>query len=171
MKNGRCNLHGGKSPETNQNARKHGLYSSALSSDEADQWQDAPTGNIDDEIKLAKVKHATARRLMQEALQGNGALVTIEKVNSVEGGVQSSSEIKRRPDYEAIADRLLNKIIGLERLKLEQQVRGIGFNDDPEETARRIQQALAVCGRHEDAQGLEDVSERHDELLVETFSS
>jgi len=57
-------------------------------------------------------------------------------------GVQSSREVKRRPDYEAIADRLLNKIIGLERLKLEQQIRGTGLVDDPEETAREIQRAL-----------------------------
>jgi len=37
---------------------------------------------------------------------------------------------------------LVGRLTGLERLKLDQQVRGAGLNNDPEETAREIQAVL-----------------------------
>lgn len=55
----RCKLHGGAStgaPKGNSNAVKHGFYSDALLPEERLLYERAEVGNLDDEIRLARVK-------------------------------------------------------------------------------------------------------------------
>lgn len=56
MKNGRCRNHGGATPETNQNARKHGIYSKVLLPEEQALFDEAPLGSLDAEIRLLRVQ-------------------------------------------------------------------------------------------------------------------
>ena len=61
MPNGRCRVHGGpstgpKNPNTKTNALKHGFYSDALLPEEQKLFDEAAVGDLDQEIKLAKVK-------------------------------------------------------------------------------------------------------------------
>ncbi len=61
MANGRCRVHGGastgpKRPNSAKNALKHGFYSDALLPEEKALWERVQIGNIDDEIRLLRVK-------------------------------------------------------------------------------------------------------------------
>lgn len=61
MPNGRCRMHGGsstgpKTPNTRNNALKHGFYSNALQPDEKILWDRVEIGSVDDEIRLLRVK-------------------------------------------------------------------------------------------------------------------
>lgn len=61
MPNGKCRLHGGlstgpKHPNTKTNALKHGFYSEALLPEERELYDAAAVGDIEAEIRLAKVK-------------------------------------------------------------------------------------------------------------------
>lgn len=53
--NGRCNLHGGKTPKGQRNAVKHGFYAKALTAPEKEVWHEIPLGSLDEEIRLARV--------------------------------------------------------------------------------------------------------------------
>lgn len=72
MPNGRCRLHGGKAvpaPKGSQRALKHGLYAKGFINDELKILPHIRLGNIDDEIKLLKIKLRrawTAQRMWEE---------------------------------------------------------------------------------------------------------
>lgn len=58
MGNGRCYMHGGKSPgppQGNKNALKHGLCAKGFLIGEEKIWDDLPLGSLDDEIKVARI--------------------------------------------------------------------------------------------------------------------
>ena len=49
MRNGRCDMHGGKStgpPKGNTNALKHGIYSKRLTPEEVELWDKIPIGTL-----------------------------------------------------------------------------------------------------------------------------
>jgi len=59
MPNGRCRLHGGKltgPKKGEQRALKHGLYAKGLIGDEKALYPEIKCGNIDDEIKILRIK-------------------------------------------------------------------------------------------------------------------
>jgi uncharacterized protein YjcR len=63
MKNGRCAKHGGKStgaPKGNQNGIRHGIYSSALTLDEKELWEQIKVGSLDDELRMARIQYLRA---------------------------------------------------------------------------------------------------------------
>jgi hypothetical protein len=95
MPNGRCMMHGGKSPKTNKNAKKEGaMYSKFMS--EEDQaiasLADDKLGKLDSELKTARVQLARAIK---------------EQAN---GGTK---------DYDFIIDRALARIGNLEKTRKE----------------------------------------------------
>ena len=52
MANGRCRMHGGKTPKTNQNAVKPGsLYSKHLTNEEQSLFDEIELGSLDDETR------------------------------------------------------------------------------------------------------------------------
>jgi hypothetical protein len=55
MPNGRCRLHGGKTPETNQNAVKHGFYSKCYTPQERIDVETLRVGNLEAEIAAARI--------------------------------------------------------------------------------------------------------------------
>src|SRR5688572_32456848 len=62
----RCRLHGGKTPTGTKGNRTHGLYSSALSDEERDLWDDIQLGNVDDELRLCRIQLRRAMNLDAE---------------------------------------------------------------------------------------------------------
>lgn len=121
MANGRCRMHGGKStgPKDNTgntNAIKPGsLYSKYLTEDEQGAFNDIQLGNIDDELRLTRIR--LARALAKESDKPE-----IETVTRRQGGgpttVPNEQQFKRR-DYVGIIDKLTARIESLERRRLE----------------------------------------------------
>src|SRR5450755_397714 len=94
--NGRCRTHGGastgpKNPNTKTNALKHGFYSEALLPEERALYDAAAVGDIEAEIRLAKVKLFRFVKLTGSVdLESliDGALETIERQEiKVVGGI------------------------------------------------------------------------------------
>lgn len=128
MGNGRCRMHGGKATEThagNQNARTHGIYSSALAPDEAELWDQIPVGALDDELKVCRLQLRRAMLAQQHAGKGDG-LELDQEVLDVPGVGEKAGDAGRnmaqpsftrrrtRVGYEDIINRLLGRIGDLE---------------------------------------------------------
>jgi hypothetical protein len=127
MPNGKCRLHGGlstgpKHPNTKTNALKHGFYSDALLPEERALYDVAAVGDIEAEIRLAKVKLFRFVKLTGSADLASlidGAIDTIEKQElKVIGGVPkpySKTEVKAVcPNYADLIIRLLDSVRKLE---------------------------------------------------------
>ncbi|WAL81490.1 hypothetical protein OYT13_16755 [Pandoraea sp. XJJ-1] len=119
MANGRCRMHGGKTPQTNQNAAKPGsLYSKYLTPEEQAQFDQIELGRVDDELRLTRIR--LARALGQEQEKG-GTLEVDSAVKRQGGGPQvAAAELHtKRRDYVGIIDRLTARIESLERTRAE----------------------------------------------------
>lgn len=129
MPNGRCRMHGGKATEThkgNQNARKHGIYSDTLTSDEQGMWDEISVGSLDDDIKIAKLQLRRALIAQAKAEAGDGLDLDLESISvrgtdpveegetAKEPGQPSTTIQRRRRGYEDIINRLLGRIGDLE---------------------------------------------------------
>lgn len=114
----RCKLHGGKStgaPAKNQNARTHGIYSSYLSDEEKDVWDQVKLGEVDDELRLTRIR--LMRALKAENERGNTLEIDSEKVETGEnGGTVTTTKVR---DYSSLIDRLTGRIESLERTRAE----------------------------------------------------
>jgi hypothetical protein len=132
MANGRCRMHGGTSTGPhdasrpgNTNAVTHGFYSSALfDEEERDLYSRAAIGNLDDEIRLAKVKlYRYVKRAGVTDLQTlvDGALEVIRKQGTdFEGMPYDRQELKAAaPDYADLIIRTLDLIRKLELARLD----------------------------------------------------
>jgi hypothetical protein len=117
----RCKLHGGATPKGTKGNRSHGLYSAALSQEEKDLWADVQLGNVDDEIRLCKIKVRRAE-LAQAAVQidpvsmNNTSGFELSEIRKSETDTQT---VTKRPDYAGIIDRLLGRIGQLEKTRAE----------------------------------------------------
>lgn len=144
--NGRCNLHGGKTPKGQRNALKHGIYAVGIREDEKELWEDIPIGTLDDELRLARLQLRRAleaqRRADEAAADGRPVegLELTEVSRAKSDKKLSLSEKRTRPDYRAEINRLLGRIADLETKRLA-LTGGAGVRD-PREWAEEIQQAL-----------------------------
>ncbi|BDD93525.1 hypothetical protein PanNE5_29650 [Pandoraea sp. NE5] len=121
MANGRCRMHGGKTPETNQNAVKPGsLYSKHLTDEEQVLFDAIELGSLDDEIRLTKIR--LARALAQECERG-GKLEVESAVRRTGGGPQvAKAEVHTKArDYVSIIDRLTARVASLEARRAAMQ--------------------------------------------------
>lgn len=121
MANGRCRMHGGKTPKTNLNAVKPGsLYSKHLTEEEQAQFDDIELGSLDDEIRLTKIR--LARALAQEHKK-DGTLELESAVKRQGGGPQvATAEVHTRArDYVSIIDRLTARVASLEARRAAMQ--------------------------------------------------
>lgn len=142
MANGRCRMHGGKSTgaKENQNAKKHGIYSKFITDDEWQAVEQSELDNLDDELRLCKVR--LLRALRSENEQGNlgdEALELIRKTVEppIIGGMPITpddddddvSEIVKKSfekrDYNGIIDRLIGRIQSLTQARLDLQAKMI----------------------------------------------
>lgn len=60
MSNGKCRLHGGATPATNQNAVTHGFYSNCFTDKEKENLHKLKYGTLIDELTVARVQLARA---------------------------------------------------------------------------------------------------------------
>lgn len=146
MANGRCRVHGGastgpKNASGNQNARKHGIYSDALTADEAGIWDEINVGTLDDDIKIAKLQLRRALIAQAKAEEGDGLDLDVETDSNGPAGSTRSTQ-RRRRGYEDIINRLLGRIGDLEAKRAEL----LKANPPPEIPVGRIQIEV-VSGR------------------------
>ena len=113
MPNGRCKIHGGATPSTNQNAVKHGFYSKCYTPEEQRDLPDIKIGTLEAELQLAKTQ-----------LRRAASIPEFEK-----DGVTPND--KYRPD---VIERLLNVVGRLEKQHSEITTDNPGedFNPDDE---------------------------------------
>lgn len=151
----RCRLHGGASnkpaPKGNTRALKHGLYSAAISPEERELWDRIEIGNVDEELKLARVRlnrllilqNSFDAGLVDDASQPTAHQVSglsIEEMRTLTDGRNRQTEVvRRRRDYQPEINRTLRVISELEKTRAA--IGGAGSND-PDELARQLTQAI-----------------------------
>lgn len=122
----RCKLHGGKSPATNKNALKHGLYTKTLSPEEQALWSEIEVGNIENEIRMMKIMlnraielNAAIREAPNDAKNLAGFELSEISKSSKGGGKADTSFTSKRPDTVAMIDRFAGRIASLEKTRAE----------------------------------------------------
>lgn len=124
----RCKLHGGKStgaPKGNKNNLKAGgIYSQFLTDEERAISAEMELGNLDEELKLCKIRlmRALKAEAEQQAQVEEFDKLELEALNespSLIGGLPDNDELIqtkqfRRRDYGTIIDRLIARIESLE---------------------------------------------------------
>jgi hypothetical protein len=150
---GRCALHGGKTPAT-QNAgatngnAKNGLYSKALRGTEADHFDTIPLGDVDAEIRMCKIWLARALELDSavsddpNSAANRAGLMLAEIRRSASGELVSHDSVTRRPDPILRINVLLGRIAHLEKVRAELIQAAAERGDNPDDKARDIAQAL-----------------------------
>jgi len=122
----RCRLHGGKTPKGKHTGPlKHGLYSSALSEEERDLWDDIQLGNVDDELRLCRIQLRRAMNLdaaIAKAPNDPKNLVGVElvEIRRTTGNGKSSTDVtSKRPDIAGRMNALIGRIAQLEKTRAE----------------------------------------------------
>lgn len=122
----RCKNHGGATPTARHTGnKKHGLYSAALSPDEAAMWDAISLDSLDEEIKMTRIWLARAGVLdyavsLEPNATGNLTgfnLVEIRRSSDQNGS--GTDAISRRPDLSARQDRLLGRLAQLIKTRAE----------------------------------------------------
>jgi hypothetical protein len=146
-----------------------GLYAKALDAEELAAWGGLRVDTLDDEIRFQKIIVRRAA-LKLRAIEGAGT-------DDYETGFEPAEEkqqhaevagadgekraclrpayrIKRRPDFRAIHDRAVGRLVALmlQQAKLSGGIAGAGVDDPtPEETTREIQATLRAMTGDMDA--------------------
>jgi len=111
MENNRCRMHGGKSVLRTPGS----MYSKYLSDEEKGLYSNVKLGELDDEIRLAKVQLARAVRLKEEE---PNAMVTGKKVITTRDSGAEEVSVETRPrDYDGIIETRLARVERLERTR------------------------------------------------------
>lgn len=130
----RCRSHGGSSTGNpsahgNQNALKHGIYSSVLSDEEKELWDSVELGAVDQELRLCRLRLMRTIRAENEA-QGEPELEEfVERDGGGEATVPNERKYKRR-DYAGTVDRLMGRIESLEKTRAALIESGGGVDDE-----------------------------------------
>lgn len=140
-------MHGGKTPATNQNARKHGIYGAGLLDEEHELWDDIGVGSLDDDIRIARLQ--LRRALIAQKNQPADGLELYEQTMNGGGGdgaeeKPAASMKRRRTQYDDIITRLLGRIGDLEQKRAEMMERTGGDKANAAEIARKVREALAA---------------------------
>lgn len=122
----RCKLHGGASTgpsKGSQNARKHGIYSTALLPGEADSALElrSSMGAVEDELFITRLRLRRALVAEAKSIQTNDFLVIDSETQRDGGGAAyaAAETHLKRVDYTAIIDRLTARIESLEKTRAE----------------------------------------------------
>jgi hypothetical protein len=120
MRNGRCRDHGGASTGApgNKNALKHGAYARGIRADEAERWFAFKPGSVEDELRLLRLQ--TERTAYEQARRK-----------------------RRSPGLDQLFLQQMGRISHLELTRKALAVDGSG-DGTPQDTARRVQEALAA---------------------------
>ena len=155
MPNGRCRLHGGKAYQKkgNRNAVKHGIYCDGLSEEEKALHDQLKVDELDDEIRLCKIRirrALIARRKVEDNPDDLNEGFELTEVKQFQRSTQIGSDGKevqqtrrelsrKRPDFEGIIDRYLGRLGSLMRTRAE--ILGQS-GKDPATVAAEFQEAI-----------------------------
>jgi hypothetical protein len=146
MPNGRCRMHGGKTPKGVP--KSHGLYTDGLFEDEKELWDSIAVDDLTDEIKIVKVQLARALKGLKasQVAQAADADDWTTGFENVERTAEDSEEkgprlkqVRKQPDWRAHIDRLTGRLAHL--MQVQFQIRGSGENAS--EAAAKIKAAIA----------------------------
>jgi hypothetical protein len=134
-------MHGGKNtgaPAGNQNARQHGIYSAALTADEAGIFDTIVVGELDQEIKIAKLQLLRALNA-QNVAAGKPELDEYTRHTGRGSKGKSREEKHRTRNYTDAIQKILGRIGDLEvkRATLLEVGRG-GGDDTPTPDSVRV---------------------------------
>jgi hypothetical protein len=123
MLNGRCRYHGGLSTgpkdttNSSRNSLKHGIYASFLTDEEVELSQAAKLGNVEDELRLARIR---LRRALGAEQLANGQPELDEVIErDIDSKIGARREEKHKVrEYTAIIDRLMARVESLEKTRL-----------------------------------------------------
>jgi hypothetical protein len=122
----RCKLHGGATPKGRQTGPlKHGLYSSTLSEEERELWDEIKLGNVDDELRLCRIQLRRAMNLDAEISKApndpkNLAGIELVEIKRTTGNGKSSTDAtSKRPDVAGRMNTLIGRIAQLEKTRSE----------------------------------------------------
>ncbi|MDB5966479.1 MAG: hypothetical protein JWQ72_2979 [Polaromonas sp.] len=117
MQNGRCRMHGGATPKTNQNAVTHGIYRKLLTPEEQLDYDGLELGKVDDELRLMRIRLARALAAEHAA----AGMAELEEITVNIGGgpnVADESRKSRVRDYCKLIDATTARIESLERTRM-----------------------------------------------------
>lgn len=140
MPNGRCRYHGGmstgpKSPNTQRNAFKHGIYAKLLTDQAAAVVATDRLGALDHELSVARYQLAMA---LEAQAQANGEPELDEiVVRDLRGPGSKKDTISRVRDYAAIIDKRLARIESLEKSRLA-LIMKLGLDDPADMDASKL---------------------------------
>lgn len=145
----RCRLHGGATPKGGKGRVIHGLYKRTLSEDEQLLWNEIQIGNLDEEIRFAKVMLNRAIELNAEIraapndLKNMAGFELSEISKSTNPGSRNGTNVtSKRPDTVALIDRFMGRIANLEKTRAELIAAQGERGEDAMDTARKVQDAL-----------------------------
>lgn len=126
-----CRNHGGRSTGAKRlnvaaNAVQHGIYKDVLTPEEQALWDTVRLGDVDDELRLCRIRlrrAMVAQAEVQQAPADTGNLAGFELVeirrSAMSGAPPTVDAVSRRHDYTAIIERLLGRIGQLEKIRSE----------------------------------------------------
>lgn len=140
MENGRCRIHGGKSPgappRENHGKSTFNIYSKYYTDDDIAIAANSPIGSIDHEITLVRIRIARTLKAEQAA-----KMLLVEETSEYSSEGENAlkvRQIKRLPDFESILDRWVGRLGSLERVRKE--IGGDGST--PLDKAKELFQAI-----------------------------
>jgi hypothetical protein len=151
----RCKLHGGATPKGLKNAVKHGIYTKTLSDEERAMFDAVEIGNLDNEIRFAKI-------MLNRAIETNAAIrqdpnsgknlsgfELTEITKQTGAGRNNTNFTSKRADTTHIIITLMGRIAGLEKTRAELIAAAAGQGDDPNAKATEVVDVLRAMIRTE----------------------
>ena len=140
----RCRMHGGATPRGGKGNPKHGLYTQALTPEEQAMFDGIQLGEMEREIRMAKImlnRCLTLHAEIQQAPNDEEAMLGFE-LSEIEQSERGKRIVRKRPDTYALIDRFMGRIANLEKTRAELIAAQGQRSDDPADTARQIRDAL-----------------------------
>ena len=141
----RCKLHGGATPKGGMGQPKHGLYTKTLSEEERALWNDIQVGNVEQEIRMAKIMLNRCIELnarINEAPNDVKNMAGFELSEISKSASSGTSATSKRPDTLAMIDRYMGRIASLEKTRAELLTAAAVTGDNPMDAAQQLTAAL-----------------------------
>ena len=140
----RCRMHGGATPRGGKGNPKHGLYTQALTPEEQAMFDGIQLGEMEREIRMAKImlnRCLTLHAEIQQAPNDEEAMLGFE-LSEIEQSERGRRIVRKRPDTYALIDRFMGRIANLEKTRAELIAAQGERGEDAMDTARKVQDAL-----------------------------
>lgn len=138
-----CRAHGGastgpKKANSARNAITHGIYTDSLSDDEKSLWGLIRLGDVDDELRLCRLR--LRRALIAQRAAETGSEPAATELAEIKVSDEMQVVTRKRPDFWGIIERLLGRIGQLEKTRSE--LLASTSVTDPGQAAREVTDML-----------------------------